>query len=75
MTFERIISRIESKKVDSTARRYVTNIRAFNEWLAEEYPEVTIFEVDFLHIEENLRYFPNESRECWLNATKQSLSV
>lgn len=54
MTFERIISRIESKKVDPTAQRYVTNIREFNEWLAEEYPEVTIFDVDFSHIEENL---------------------
>lgn len=60
MTFERIISRIESKKVDSTARRYVSNIRDFKEWLEENYPEKTIFDVDFLHIEENLEEMKND---------------
>jgi integrase/recombinase XerD len=69
MTFERIVSRIESKKVDSTAKRYIANIRDFKKWLAEEYPEVSIFGIDFLHVEENLEQMKDEGY------TKSSIKI
>mgnify|MGYP007026969902 FL=1 len=42
----------------------------------EGYPDFGINNLDILVIgEDKSRYFPNESRECCLNATKKSLSV
>lgn len=58
--FDRLLDRVRMQKSESTAKRYVTNINQFRDWLREHRAEKSVFEADVIDVEDNLSYMDDE---------------